>query len=243
MRPDRTARPPRSIGRFPVRLPNSSQPNRGPRGFAGYLMGRQCADESACKPGSVQRPVAGIPLSGHPSGTAVADSLVRPTRGLGRAALERPRRPDADAEPSWPCSGWGLPSRPSRLGRWWSLAPPFHPCLSTVSGREAVCSLLHCPAGHPGWALPTTLPCGARTFLDDSGPRTVPPRPPDRLIRPPRLRGSGTAVETAARDGSVTPWGHNHDNQVPPEVLPRTRPAAYRGGVPNEARNDRLTDN
>jgi hypothetical protein len=30
---------------------------------------------------------------------------------------------------------------------------------------EAVCFLWHCPAGHPGSALPTTLPCGARTFL------------------------------------------------------------------------------
>src|SRR5262249_24871196 len=30
---------------------------------------------------------------------------------------------------------------------------------------EAVCFLWHCPAGHPGAALPTTLPCGARTFL------------------------------------------------------------------------------
>ena len=27
----------------------------------------------------------------------------------------------------WPCSGWGLPSRPGRPGRWWSLTPPFHP--------------------------------------------------------------------------------------------------------------------
>jgi hypothetical protein len=32
----------------------------------------------------------------------------------------------------------------------------------------AVCSLWHCPAGHPGSALPTTLPCGARTFLTGS---------------------------------------------------------------------------
>src|SRR3954462_15118687 len=29
----------------------------------------------------------------------------------------------------------------------------------------AVCFLWHCPAGHPGSVLPTTLPCGARTFL------------------------------------------------------------------------------
>ena len=31
----------------------------------------------------------------------------------------------------------------------------------------AVCSLWHCPAGHPGSLLTTTLPCGARTFLGD----------------------------------------------------------------------------
>jgi hypothetical protein len=43
----------------------------------------------ACRPGSVH------PLSragGHPSRAAVADSLVRSTRGLRRAAFKRPRR-------------------------------------------------------------------------------------------------------------------------------------------------------
>ncbi len=30
---------------------------------------------------------------------------------------------------------------------------------------SAVCSLLHFPSGHPAWALPSTLPCGVRTFL------------------------------------------------------------------------------
>ncbi len=34
----------------------------------------------------------------------------------------------------------------------------------------AVCFLWHCPAGHPGSALPTTLPCGARTFLTGLAP-------------------------------------------------------------------------
>src|SRR5439155_26536824 len=33
------------------------------------------------------------------------------------------------------------------------------------AGRTAVCFLWHCPAGHPGLPLATTLPCGARTFL------------------------------------------------------------------------------
>ena len=32
--------------------------------------------------------------------------------------------------------------------------------------RSAVCSLLHCPSAHAAQALPGTLPCGARTFLE-----------------------------------------------------------------------------
>ncbi len=75
--------------------------------------------------------------------------------------------------PVRPCSGWGLQSHPSHPGCWCALTAPFHPCLcgGHVSSRvdvpppSAVCSLLHFPAGHPGWALPSTLPCGVRTFL------------------------------------------------------------------------------
>ncbi|MCW2812344.1 MAG: hypothetical protein JWP61_2802 [Friedmanniella sp.] len=119
----------------------------------------------------------------HPSATAVASGLVRPTRKLGRAALERFRR-RAYAS-FWSCSGWGLPSRPSHLGRWWSLTPPFHPYLRREP--EAVSSLWHCPAGHPGWALPTTVLCGVRTFLDRCCQR---PRPPDRLVRRPAYRSA-----------------------------------------------------
>jgi uncharacterized protein YegP (UPF0339 family) len=44
----------------------------------------------------------------------------------------------------------------------------------TAAGAAAVCFLWHCPAGHPGWALPTTLPFGARTFLGESPPRGRP---------------------------------------------------------------------
>ena len=52
--------------------------------------------------------------------------------------------------------------------------PPQSPGVLVVSytavsplppSPAAVCSLWHFPAGHPGWALPTTLPCGVRTFL------------------------------------------------------------------------------
>src|SRR4029450_660415 len=50
------------------------------------------ADEPACKPDSVV-PQRGT--GGHPSRAAVAGSLVRPTRRLGRAALERLHRPSS----------------------------------------------------------------------------------------------------------------------------------------------------
>ena len=51
---------------------------------------------------------------------------------------------------------------------------------------SAVCFLWHFPAGHPGWALPTTLPCGARTFLDADGISAA----ITRSARPPRLQGT-----------------------------------------------------
>ena len=45
---------------------------------------------------------------------------------------------------------------------------PHRFTLTRPEGR-AVCSLWHCPAGHPGLPLTTTLPCGARTFLGGTG--------------------------------------------------------------------------
>ena len=43
----------------------------------------------------------------------------------------------------------------------------FSPLLPPAArAREAVCFLWHWPAGYPEWALPTTLLCGARTFLE-----------------------------------------------------------------------------
>jgi hypothetical protein len=56
----------------------------------------QAAGELACRPGSV-RPLARA--DGHPSRAAVAGSLERSTRELGRAALDRSRR-SSTAAPS-----------------------------------------------------------------------------------------------------------------------------------------------
>jgi hypothetical protein len=92
----------------------------------------------------------------HFSGTAVADGLEQPTRdsdGAGRSS-----------SPIWPCSGWGLPCHPVTGGavRSYRTVSP----LPVPRGPSAVCSLLHFPSPRDARALPGTLPCGARTFLD-----------------------------------------------------------------------------
>src|SRR3954467_4062226 len=107
-------------------------------------------------------------MGGHPSRPAVAGGLERSTRRLGRAALERLRRTAADRRPSRPCSGGGLPSHTGHP----VCGGLLHRRFTLTSGEPlAVCSLWHCPAGHPGSLLTTTLPCGARTFL---GPAVSP---------------------------------------------------------------------
>jgi len=45
-----------------------------------------------------------------------------------------------------------------------ALTAPFHPYL-IPEGPSAVCFLWHCPDPCEWWALPTTVSCGARTFL------------------------------------------------------------------------------
>ena len=47
----------------------------------------------------------------------------------------------------------------------WALTPPFHHCLCPLAGSSAVCFLWHFLSDHSAWALPSTLLCGARTFL------------------------------------------------------------------------------
>lgn len=81
---------------------------------------------------------------------------------LARAALERCPRTPVRRPTSFLALlrvGFALPSQSP--GTRWSLTPPFHPYPLTW----AVCFLWHCPAGRPGWVLPTTLLCGVRTFL------------------------------------------------------------------------------
>ena len=64
--------------------------------------------------------------------------------------------------------------------------------LTRPLGR-AVCSLWHCPAGHPGWVLPTTLLCGVRTFLSPvtRAAITRPTRPGSKSSSPDGLKQHG----------------------------------------------------
>jgi hypothetical protein len=51
----------------------------------------------------------------------------------------------------------------------WSLVRSYRtvsPLPVPVTQPSAVCSLWHCPAGHPDLPLASTLPCGVPTFLD-----------------------------------------------------------------------------
>ena len=56
--------------------------------------------------------------------------------------------------------------------------PTFSPLPAPHKGPLAVCFLWHFPSGFPAWALPSILPCGARTFLARICGRGHPPRFP-----------------------------------------------------------------
>ena len=98
--------------------------------------------------------------------------------------------------------GFAMP--PSSPRERCALTAPFHPCLRPKPA--AVYFLLHCPSSHLDWPLASTLPCGARTFLDESlsaSPRSptptsaearavypASPRTPGENLRPVRLSPS-----------------------------------------------------
>ncbi len=101
----------------------------------------------------------------HPSSHTVASVIMRSTRGFNRAG-----RPLLDLAPGGVCLAAGVTAGAGGL--------LHHRFTLTSSKDEAVCSLLHFPASHLEWVLPTTLPYGVRTFLDAYAPRQ-----PRRLVR------------------------------------------------------------
>jgi len=123
-----------------------------------YLSARVGCGEPTCRRDSVPGTI--VPGGGHPS--------MRPTWGHRTGSPSH----------AWPCSGWGLPSRPGHPGRWCALAAPFHPCLclAAIGGLLSVALSFGSPRlavnQHPALRSPD-LPrtrCGAPC-----------PRPPGRL--------------------------------------------------------------
>src|SRR5829696_8626554 len=116
--------------------------------------------------------------------------------------------------PAWPCTGRGLPGRrvtatPVRSYRTISPLPVRD---SAAVAPSAVSFLWHFPAGFPGWALPTALPCGDRTFLEGF---SLPPR----SLGPP-FDGSSAAACGQVHGG----YGGGHANGGCHWRRQRTRP-------------------
>jgi len=66
--------------------------------------------------------------------------------------------------------------------------PTVSPLPATGDARPlAVCSLLHFPSGYPAWALPSILPCGARTFLTSGSELPWRDHPARLIFSRPRL--------------------------------------------------------
>jgi hypothetical protein len=143
---------------------------------------------------------------GHPSGTAVADSLVRSTREH-RAGRPRSLAQGAAGSPLDLAPGGVYRAAAVTCGAGGLL---HHRFTLTPADAGAVCFLWHCPAGHPGSALPTTLPCGARTFLTRLAPgATARPTHPCsgyagcRRARVANRTGAGERRQTKSQSRSV----------------------------------------
>ena len=123
-------------------------------------------------------PTSRTTLDGHLSRDCVTAALQRSTRRLDEQPVTSPVRP---------CSGRGLPSRPDRSGRWWSLTPPFHPYPGSTSRcrpwRSAFCCTFSRVA--PGGCYPP--PCssepGRSSAPDPEGSRDATVLPAHSRVR------------------------------------------------------------
>jgi len=124
-------------------------------------------DELACKPDSVPRSCRG---GDHPSRTTVAGGLVRSTRELGRAALERSL---SDLAPGGVC-------RAARVtpGAGGLLHHRFTLARRRGARRSAFCGTV--PRVAPGGRYPP--PCPVESGLSSSTPVRAPTRPPGQLV-------------------------------------------------------------
>ncbi|SCG45755.1 hypothetical protein GA0070213_103159 [Micromonospora humi] len=152
-------------------------------------------DESTCTPDSVPGTPEGAPAAAiHLGLPSPAGSSGLPA-DIGRAALKRLRGSSSCGDgPFLALLRVGFTEPPRSPG----VLVGSYPTVSPLPSRDgpAVCFLWHCPAGHPGLPLATTLPCGVRTFLGGG------PEPADATAR------------------STRP-SRPHPNDAPPDIVLR----------------------
>lgn len=154
--------------------------------------------EPACTPGSVSRAARAGRGGGHPSRTAVADSLVRSTRGLGRAALKHPRTAPRGADPDLAPGGVYLAGRVTPVAGG-LLHHRFTLTRRRSGGRSVFCGTV--PRVTPGGRYPP--PCSVEPGRSSAGPGTRRDRPAGSSAvgvmvaaraEPPVLRGGPAAA-------------------------------------------------
>jgi len=191
---------------------------------------RYATDESTCTPGSV-------PRTSRYRVAAIHLGLPSPAGSSGLPAGHRTGRPRAPAQvttsrrgPSWPCSGWGLPSHPGHPGCWWDSYPTVHSPLPTASaGRSPRRGGLFSVALSRG--SPRVAINNHPALWSPDVPRQSlagPTRPPGRLVRRrpilPRCRGAGRdrtrcPLPTIRVQGDTR--GTRHGQPVKATKLPR----------------------
>jgi len=127
------------------------------------------AAEGGCRPDSVPRRAASIPLDlALPQGSSgLPGGLARGCGRRGRVTLDPPIRP---------CSAWGLPC-PLRHRTGGALLPhPFTLTPGPIRGRSALCGTF--PRVAAAGRYPACYPSGVRTFLYAHGGRSGRPPPP-----------------------------------------------------------------
>ena len=187
-------------------------------------------DESTCTPDSVTGTPVGAPAAAIHLGLPLPAGSSGLPADIGRAALRRLRGSSSCGDgPFLALLRVGFTEPPRSPG----VLVGSYPTVSPLPSRygPAVCFLWHCPAGHPGLPLATTLPCGVRTFLGDG------PEPVDataRSTRPSRPHPNdapAAPISTPARQGAPAisgRWRHQPalDTATSPSWRGTGRPAS-----------------
>jgi hypothetical protein len=112
----------------------------------------------------------------------------------------------------------------------WALVVSYTTVSPLPPSPGAVCFLWHCPAGHPGSALPTTLPCGARTFLGAPGSPGA-TRPPGQLTRRCLSAYGPAGARPSTREGGRRRPGRRRPPISEPSACSSVNQAAQQAAV------------